>query len=256
MAFSEKYAALECEFKEQVGRDNEELDIQSEYVHNFIPTGPVDYVLIAMEPSTGVPGGKDRKDSGQITRNFAWSVEDFILHYCIREYLCRDGETYHLTDLSKGRMKTRLANKKRQCRYERWYPLLKRELQLLTKPEETRVIAIGKVVSDFLNEKLLCDCMERILHYSRNAAGHRNKAIQPWCDQFPEFSQSVDKDAFQGSIEEVLRDADMDSYIPCRPEGGKPYRLTESRRKLMFLYKNRFSELREASHIVLNFEGK
>ena len=256
MAFSEKYAALECEFKEQVGRDNEELGIKSSYVHNFIPTGPVDYVLIAMEPSTGVSGGKDPTGPGQISRNFAWSVEDFILHYCVREYLCRDGETYHLTDLAKGGMLTRLADKERQRRYERWYPLLKRELQLLTKPEGTRVIAIGKVVSDFLKKKLLCERMKRILHYSRNAAGHRNKAIQPWCDQFPEFRQSVDKHAFQDSIEEVLHDAGMDSYIPNRPEGSKSFTLTESRKKLMFLYKNKFSELRDASHIVLNFEDK
>ena len=256
MAFSEKYAALEREFKEQVGRDNEDLGIKSSYVHNFIPTGPVDYVLIAMEPSTGVPGGKDRKDPDQKARNFAWSVEDFILHYCIREYLCRDGETYHLTDLAKGGMKTRLAGKKRQCRYERWYPLLNRELQLLTKPEGTRVIAIGKVVSDFLEKKSLCEQVERILHYARTAARYRDSEIQPWIDQFPQFSQSIDKDAFQGSIEEVLHDAGMDSYIPNRPEGGKSYRLTESRKKLMFLYKNRFSKLRDASHIVLNFECK
>ena len=47
----------------------------------------------------------------------------------------------------------------------------------------------------------------------------------------------------------------MDSYIRYRPEGGKPYTLTESREKLVFYYKNRFSELRNASHIVLNIEG-
>ena len=256
MAFSEKYAALECEFKEQVARDNVELGIKSSYVHNFIPTGPVDYVLIAMEPSTGVPGRKDRKDPDQTARNFAWSVEDFILHYCIREYLCRDGETYHLTDLAKGGMSTRLAGKERQRRYERWYPILKRELQLLTKPKGTRVIAIGKVVADFLKEKPVCERMERILHYARTAARYRDPGIERWRVQFPQFSRSVDKDAFQGSIEEVLHDAGMDSYIPYRPEGGKSYGLTESRKKLMFLYKNRFSELRDASHIVLNFEDQ
>ena len=256
MAFSEKYAELECEFKEQVDRDNKELGINSSYVHNFIPRGPVDYVLIAMEPSTGVPGGKDPKGPKPISRNFYWSVEDFILHYCIRQYLCQDGKTYHLTDLAKGGMKVRLANKEQQRRYERWYPLLKKELQLLTKPEGTRVIAIGKVVDDFLKKKSLCERMERILHYARTAAGHRNKAIQNWRDQFPEFRQSVDKGAFQGSIEKILRDAGMDSYIPYRPEGDKSFTLTESRKMLMFLYKNRFKELRDASHIVLSFEGR
>ena len=80
MTFSEKYGELEREFQEQVERDNTELGIESSYVHNFIPRGPVDYVSIAMEPSTGVPG-KDRNDSSQIARNFSWSVEDFIFHY-------------------------------------------------------------------------------------------------------------------------------------------------------------------------------
>ena len=45
----------------------------------------------------------------------------------------------------------------------------------------------------------------------------------------------------------------MDSYVNCRPAGGKPYTLTESRKQLMFYYKNKFSELRGASCIVLNF---
>ena len=154
MTFSEKYAALEREFQQQVENDNKELRIKSSYLPNLKPTGSVDYVLIAMEPSTGVPG-KGGNNPSLIPRNFSWSVEDFILHYCVRNYLCEDQETYHLTDLAKGSMTTRLANKQRRHRYERWYPLLKKELQLLAKPEVTRLIAIGKVVADFLNKKPL-----------------------------------------------------------------------------------------------------
>ena len=59
----------------------------------------------------------------------------------------------------------------------------------------------------------------------------------------------------QYSLHSALDNAGMDSYIRYRPEGGKPYTLTESREKLVFYYKNRFSELRNASHIVLNIEG-
>ena len=254
MTLREKWAELECKFREQVASDNRELCIDSSYVHNFIPAGPVDYVLIAMEPSTGVPG-KDRKDPSQIARNFSWSVEDFILHYCIREYLCRDGETYHLTDLAKGGMKNKLARKRRQHRYDRWYPLLKEELSLLNEPGGTRIIAVGKVVADYLKGKGLCKRVEGILHYARTAAGHRDRRIECWRGNFPEFSQSVDRDAFEESIRDVLSDADMDSFVRHRPEGGGSYKLTESRKKLMFLYKNRFSELRDASHIVLHSEG-
>ena len=255
MSFKDEWEALERRFMEQVESDNIELGIDSSYVHNFVPQGPVDYVLIAMEPSTGVPGS-DRKDSAQITRNFSWSVEDFILHYCIREYLCRRGGTYHLTDLAKGGMTTKLADKERERRYERWYPLLQEELRLLNKPGRTRVIAIGQKVRKFLKGKGLCDRVEGILHYARTAAGYRDKLIEPWRKEFPEFSRAVDKDAFENSIRDVLNDADMDSYVCYRPEGRKRRcRLTESRKKLMFLYKNRFRDLRDARHIVLNLGG-
>ena len=252
MPFREKYAVLECKFQKQVECDNKELGIRSSYVPNFTPPGPVNYVLIAMEPSTGVPG-KDSKNPSQVARNFSWSVEDFILHYSVREYLCRNGETYHLTDLAKGGMTIDDADKHRQCRYERWYPLLEEELRLLTKPGGTRMIAIGNKVADFLRKKSLCDCVEKVLHYAWSASRHRDRKIEPWREHFPEFSRSVDRDTFEESVEEVLHDADMDSYIGDRPKGGK---LNESRKKLMFYYKNRLNQLRDESRIVLNVEGK
>ena len=253
MAFEQQYARLEDKFKRQVDWDNHELKIDSSYVHNFVPPRPVDFVLVAMEPSTGVPG-KDRPNPCQIARNFSWSVEDFILHYCIRTYLCRNDESYHLTDLAKGGMKVKLADEKRQKRYERWYPLLEEEIRLLTKSKSegtARIIAIGNVVADFLRNKDLCEHVEKVLHYARTAAPHLPKKIQPRYDEFPEFSKSVDKDAFDEMIKKVLCDGDMDSYIGYRPEGGKPYTLTESRKMLMFYYKNKFTELREDPRIVL-----
>ena len=253
MTFSEKYKVLESKFENQVDCDNRELDIQSEYVRNFIPPGPVDYVLIAMEPSTGVPWNMPAKHvaHSQIDRNFSLSVEDFILHFSIRQYLCQGEKTYHLTDLAKGGMKTKKAAVTLQ-RYERWYPILEEELRLLTKPEGTRIIAIGKVVAKFLGNKGLCERVESVLHYTRTAAGYRDSRIKPWREHFQEFCQSFDKSAFEGSIRDVLKDADMDSYIDCcRPEGDKPYGLTESRMKLLFYYKNRFFQLQNESSIVL-----
>ena len=256
MIFSEKYAELELKFREQVERDNKDLGIRSSYVHNFIPQRPVDYVLIAMEPSTGVPGQTDHQSPSQIARNFSWSVEDFIFHHCIKEYLCLDGESYHLTDLAKGGMKTKLADKQRWERYNRWYPLLKDELRLLNKPGRTRLIAIGNVVADSLEGKGLCERVEKVLHYTRTAAGHRDRAIECWRQHFVKFSESVKKDAFEESIKKVLQDAGMESYNGYRPEGHGKYKLTESRKKLMFYYKNRFSELRDESRIVLSFESR
>ena len=95
MSFSEQYAALEGKFKEQVEKDNEDLGIDSCFLANVAPKAQVDYVLVAMEPS--------RPANIANIKNFAVSVEDFILHFCASKYLCKGTPTYHITDLSKGR---------------------------------------------------------------------------------------------------------------------------------------------------------
>ena len=118
------------------------------------------------------------------------------------------------------------------------------------------MIAIGNVVADFLKKKSLCERVEKVLHYTRTAAGHRDRAIECWRQHFVKFSESVKKDAFEESIKKVLQDAGMESYNGYRPEGHGKYKLTESRKKLMFYYKNRFSELRDESCIVLDFKSR
>ena len=251
MTFREQYLALEEEFRQQVEKE------ESSFVHNIEPRGPVDFVLVAMEPSLGVRQKKDEypEYSSEIERNFTWSTEDFILHFCIREYLCKGQQTYHLTDLSKGGMATRDAGKDRTKRYERWYPLLKKELQLVAKPGETRIIAIGNVVRDFLTDKHLCESLKTILHYAPTAAGHRNRKIQPWKESFPKFREEFDGSALEESVEEVLKEAKMELYIDHRLKvPGSKSKLTPSRMMLIFYYKNRFEELRTADHIILKFK--
>ena len=251
MAFNDNYALLKRRFQEQVSSDNRELGIDSSYTPNFKPSGPVDFIFIAMEPSTGVPG-EHNEEASEEPLNFSWSVEDFILHYCIRNYLCSKSETYHLTDLAKGGMTTKLAAKQRTERYDRWYPLLEEELRLLNKPGKTRLIAIGKVVADFLTNKNLSADLPHVLHYTRTAAGHRNRVIEPWRHGLSAFSEGFSKEVFDESIRTVFKDANLEGYIPRRPEGGKPYTLTESRMKLIFYYKNRFGQLKDDPQILLN----
>jgi hypothetical protein len=89
---------LELKFRDAAARD------EDVYLPNFTPTGPVDAVLIAMEPSLGrwvrnPTEAAAKVDSG--LRNFMGSLEGFILHFTIRRYLLRAGESYHLTDVSK-----------------------------------------------------------------------------------------------------------------------------------------------------------
>ena len=259
--FREQYEALEKKFCERVQADFDEFGLSSSLLRNIRPEGPADYVLIAMEPSLG--GGKRSEGDARppeweeaqkrTNRNFSHSIEDFILHFCIRKYLCGEGETYHLTDLSKGAMSVSDAASKSKERYERWYSLLKEELQLVAESRETRVIAIGSEVAEFLSHKDLCDSTEKILHYSRRAGGSRESAIKPWKPRFPEFCDTVSLSDIEETAKSVCKQAGYSentiSRIMRRLQKGAG--LTEPRKKLMFLYKKRFEELRSSPDIVL-----
>ena len=58
------------------------------FLPNIAPDGPVDYVLIAMEPSFGGGSGEQPPGDEHSPKNFSGSLQDFILHFCIKEYLC------------------------------------------------------------------------------------------------------------------------------------------------------------------------
>src|SRR5260370_37709699 len=119
----------------------------------FLPTaepeGPAHYVLIAMEPSLrGWARSADeaRKKVEAGFRNFLFSVEVIILHFCIRRYLCGPGEGYHITDLSKGAMLVDHAGQDRFDRWDRCDPLLQEEIDLVAT-QNADIVAIGKVVA-------------------------------------------------------------------------------------------------------------
>ena len=210
----------------------------------------MDFVLVAKEPSLS-GGGLGKEDS-----NFSQSIEDFILHYCVREYLCEGAETYYLTDLSKGAMSVKDAGDGPLQRYYRWYPLLEEELRLVTKPGKTRIIAIGNDARDFLTAKNLCEDIEKVLHYSPVATRHRERAIECWQGSFPEFSETVEMDDIEKTARCVWEEighsqSEIERRVQQLQRGS---RLTESRKKLMFYYKNRFERLRTSDSIVLQVE--
>lgn len=67
-----------------------------------------------MEPSLSGRLAEDlRSRVADGSRNFLNSIEDFILHFCARRYLCNPGERYHITDVSKGGMPVSAAGEKR-----------------------------------------------------------------------------------------------------------------------------------------------
>ena len=249
MTFKDDYAALERDFERQVEKDNKELCIKSLFLPNIRPEGPVDFVLIAQEPSLG---GAALKKAGenikQGDRNFSGSFEDFILHFCIREYLCQGGKGYHLTDLAKGAMAVRVAESQRKARYGSWYPLLQKELRLVAKPG-ARIISIGRKVEDFLNKKKLARHLGEIPHYSLTGSWHWGKEAKADPEGFRKFCTTVSREKVERVAEEVLEEGGVKAALKeeklKRLRGGSG--LTESRKKLMFDYKVAFERMRGKS---------
>ena len=165
--FRSQYAALEDEFRRLADSDG------AVYVPNPEPGGPVDFIFVAMEPSLG-RWGRDRKGAedwvGRGFRNFLLSIYDFVMHYSIREFLCKSDETYHVTDISKGAMLGRDAKKDRERRWARWYPTFCKEIELLEKPT-TKIIAFGGDAERFLKGVGFIRIDKRICHFSIEARG-------------------------------------------------------------------------------------
>src|SRR4051812_6720269 len=128
MTFRADYQDLEARMKALAEADG---DV---FLPNPEPLGPVEYVFVCMEPSLGrwarsPDEARARVEAG--FRNFVFSIEDFILHFCIKHYLCEGTGRYHVTDLSKGAMPIKRASIARSDRYERWYELLVEEVDLV-----------------------------------------------------------------------------------------------------------------------------
>lgn len=252
MTFEQAYAKLEEKFRRQVARDEKRWGVESVYLPTVVPSGlvdhgggnggaepglptaapngRVDYVLVAMEPSSMGARSKDEAqrliDEG--FRNFCNSTEDFILHFCARNYLCRSGETYHVTDLAKGTMPTKAKAAGNPAKYCDWYPLFKEELRLIAKPN-AKIISIGKVVGQFLCRKGLRGHVGTILHYSPRAASHRGRAI---------VGRKAEYERFASSLHELPKGESC-----SEPKEAIP--LSESQKKLAFTYKVSFEHFRD-----------
>jgi hypothetical protein len=88
--FAEQYQALEGLFRAHAGAEG------SVFLPNIPPGAPVDFVFIAMEPSLQSWSTSPEVAQAQIEagfRNFLFSMEDSLLHFCIRTYLCRRSYT-------------------------------------------------------------------------------------------------------------------------------------------------------------------
>lgn len=235
--FAEQYTALEQRFRAQAQAEG------SIFLPNVPPAAPAGFIFIAMEPSLKSWSTSPEDAQAQIAagfRNFLFSMEDFILHFCIRSYLCRQGESYYLTDLTKGAMPVTKAQENRRERYDRWYPVLLEELALVAKPS-ARIYAIGGAVEAYLRRKRFDRPMVRLLHYSGRAAKHRTKAAQGREREFERFAQDLQPDAILKMAQELLIDVELPPEMMSRTLDRLGHgKLTDSRKKLMFTYYTEF----------------
>ena len=160
------YENLERRFRAQVDRDKAhaiERVVQGwgVYLPRMEPTSQVDYILVGgMEPSfnwaRNVEEGEERVGNGtaQNYGELPTQRKDplTLLILAMKRYLCRPGETYHMTDVSKGAMPGTVAALDADRRYGEWYPLLLEEIAIVGKPGGP-VIAIGGKVRKFLHRR-------------------------------------------------------------------------------------------------------
>lgn len=216
------------------------------FLPNPRPEGSVHYVFVCMEPSLGGRSADEtraRVRAGDL--NFLSSIEDFILHFAVRRYLCKPTERYHITDLSKGAMSVQSARSARIERYNAWFPLLKAEIDLVASPS-ARIVAVGADAYKYLEQAGLGRPLTRVLHYSGQAARARARAIRGREESFQAFRDSVSLADVLGTAGDVLAAAGVPTAI--RDETLRRLRarqLTSSRQQLVFHYKTAFETVRE-----------
>lgn len=212
------------------------------FLPNPEPLGPVEYVFVCMEPSLGRWARSPDEAKAKVEagfRNFVSSVEDFILHFCITQYLCEPTERYHITDLSKGAMLVERARIERSPRYDRWYGLLLEELDLVAKPG-AGIFAVGNAVAQHLTRRQFPRPVTRVIHYSGQAGRARAAAIAGHKDDFEKFRNSVSLELLLATAKDVLNEsvpANLRDETLARLAGS---RLTISRKQLIFNYKLAF----------------
>ncbi len=238
MSFAEKYEALEREFKRQADSDG---DV---FIPRIAPSAPVDYVLIGSEPSffkwaSSKADAQRKVDLGY--KNSATTLEDFCFHYAVRKLLCTDGETYYVTDLSHGAMPVKVAKGSRTQqikRYDRWSLLLRRELELVSKPT-AHLFAIGADVCDYLGAIGIHDT--RLIQFGGSGVAHWKKTAAETPDAYQAFIRKMSPTEITATAGEVLTEAGMDRWIDQKVESLK---VSESRNWLIFTYNGQIGRWR------------
>jgi len=238
----EKYRDLDRRMKDRAESDG---DV---YLPNPEPTGTVDYIFICMEASLGRWARSAAAAQAKVAagfRNFLAGIEPMLLHFSARRFLCNTGQRYHITDFSKGAMLVKHAGKARTDRYDKWYELLKEEIDLIAA-DGASVIAVGKTVAEHLRRYGLDWKVTTVIHYSPLASRARAARLEGHEDRFRKFASSISKEDIQATARVVLEESKVPPAI-CTEAFSIVERsqLSESRRKLVYCYKLDFEAIRE-----------
>lgn len=239
--FVTDYANLEDTFRSLAEEDG------TIYLPNPSPAGPVDFIFIAMEPSMGRWAGASNENArswvSQGFRNFLLSIDDFCFHYSVRKFLCGPGQSYHVTDISKGPMLVGKAGQNRRARWDKWYPSFVAEIKLVAKPS-AKILTLGEKAAALLERKGFQNLDGTILHFSTNAVRWRKRAVEGREAEFKSFAASV---AIRDVIivaEAAMAEAQFPEVMRRQILNGLPTALSESQKQLMFTYKIAFEPLK------------
>ena len=250
MTFNKRYDQLEQRFITEVelqNRRNDDIWCYPHYLPNLKPEGPVDFILVAQQPSMGMPFHAPHRCPGIVSPvpNFAMAFGDFFLHACIRRYLCQGPFTYHLTDLSKAASPVGAV-----LQYELWYPLLAEELGLLAK-DWTRVLGIGGSAHAYLSKRSSelhahtgVDYVYGVPHFATQGIGTWRRIAQANHVNYKRFREShhvLTRNEIDSAIRAVLKDHTEGAEWTVRRLANQT--LTEDYYKLMYCYAVRFERL-------------
>lgn len=214
------YSNLEQRFRDQVEKDKAYANKQGVkgggvYLPFPEPENRVDYIFVGMEPSFGRWAKTPEEAEDKIEGGFRNGAPPRFTR-CIKQFLCQRGETYHLTDMSKGAMLVKVAGRDRKGRWEEWYPLLLKEIEIVGKPG-TPVIAIGREVENFLKQRdLKGRPFYAVPHYS-----YQNGRL---------FKREAEKDR-EG----------YEKFTKSEYGGNSPI----TKERMTFVYKKRFEAIRD-----------
>jgi hypothetical protein len=144
-------------------------------------------------------------------------------------------------------MLVKRASVDRPARYARWYGLLKKEIEVVAKPT-TKFFAVGQTVDKELRRLRFAKSWTTLIHYSSQAVRARKAAVVGKETEFRRFAETVSLEDVLQAAQGLLRENNVPAAMTQETmERLHRARFTESRKMLLFIYRNAFLEARVGS---------